>query len=170
MRVGDLAMTIDVQKELAALEQMSVGQLQDCYAELTGERTRSRHRVYLVRRVIWLIQAKAYGGLSERAKQRAEELARDADVRVTPPKHSLAFIPTMGDGPVVRTVVSTDDRLPAPGGAITREYKGRTLRVVVLPDGFEFEGERFRSLSAIAKKVTGSHVNGFRFFRLGSAA
>ena len=60
--------------------------------------------------------------------------------------------------------------MPAPGGAITREYKGRTLRVVVLPDGFEFEGERFRSLSAIAKQVTGSHVNGFRFFRLGSAA
>jgi hypothetical protein len=40
------------------------------------------------------------------------------------------------------------------------------VRVVVLADGFEFEGERYRSLSAIAKAVTGSHVNGFRFFNL----
>jgi len=50
-----------------------------------------------------------------------------------------------------------------------REYKGRTIRVVVLSDGqgFEWNGDRYRTLSAIAKKVTGSHINGFRFFRLG---
>src|SRR5690606_41994050 len=61
-----------------------------------------------------------------------------------------------------------DPRLPAPGSAIVRQYKGRTIRVVVLPDGegFEHDGERYRTLSAVAKKVTGSHINGFRFFRL----
>ena len=52
------------------------------------------------------------------------------------------------------------------GSAIVRDYRGRTVRVVVLAEGFEFEGERYRSLSAIAKAVTGSHVNGFRFFNL----
>lgn len=63
-----------------------------------------------------------------------------------------------------------DPRIPAPGSAIVREYKGRTVRVVVLADGqgFEYEGDRYRTLTAIAKKVTGSHINGFRFFRLGS--
>jgi hypothetical protein len=53
---------------------------------------------------------------------------------------------------------------------LVRQYKGQTIRVLVLPDGFEFEGERYRSLSAVAKAVTGSHVNGFRFFKLGGDA
>jgi hypothetical protein len=47
-----------------------------------------------------------------------------------------------------------------------RRYKGETLRVTVLTTGFEFKGDRYDSLSAIAQAVTGSHVNGFRFFRL----
>jgi hypothetical protein len=47
-----------------------------------------------------------------------------------------------------------------------RRYKGETLRVTVLANGFEFRGDRYGSLSAIAKAVTGTHVNGFRFFRL----
>ena len=59
-----------------------------------------------------------------------------------------------------------DPRLPPPGNWIERKYKGRTIRVLVISDGFEFEGERYRSLSAIAKAVTGSHINGFLFFRL----
>lgn len=49
---------------------------------------------------------------------------------------------------------------------IEREYKGQTIRVLVIADGFEYEGERYRSLSAIAKAITGSHINGFLFFRL----
>ena len=63
-----------------------------------------------------------------------------------------------------------DPRLPASGSAIVREYKGRTIRVVVSPrgEGFEWDGRRFRTLSAVAKEVTGSHINGFRFFRLES--
>ncbi len=61
-----------------------------------------------------------------------------------------------------------DPRLPSPGTAIVRQYKGRTLRVLVQPDGFEFEGERYKTLTAVAEHVTGSHLNGFRFFRLGA--
>ena len=53
-----------------------------------------------------------------------------------------------------------------PGTHLTREYKGRLLVVKVLPDGFEFEGEVYGSLSAVAKAVTGSHWNGYHFFRL----
>jgi DUF2924 family protein len=59
-----------------------------------------------------------------------------------------------------------EDRLPPPGSVIIREYRGESLRVTVLPDGFEHEGERYRSLSAVAKAVTGQHLNGFAFFRL----
>jgi hypothetical protein len=42
--------------------------------------------------------------------------------------------------------------------------------VRVLDEGFEFEGETFKSLSAVAKKITGQHMNGFLFFRLGKEA
>jgi hypothetical protein len=59
-----------------------------------------------------------------------------------------------------------DGRLPPPGTVLRREYKGRAVFVRVLPKGFEFEGEVYRSLSAVAAKVTGSHWNGFRFFGL----
>ncbi len=51
-----------------------------------------------------------------------------------------------------------------------REYKGKTIRVMVLDadDGFEYNGQRYRTLTAVAKAVTGSHINGFRFFMLGN--
>ena len=53
-----------------------------------------------------------------------------------------------------------------PQSEITRIYKGHTIVVKVLEDGFEYEGERYRSLSAIARAVTGSHWSGNRFFGL----
>lgn len=164
-------MSRDVERELAELENMSVGELHERYADIFGEPSRSRHRRYLIRRIAWRLQASAEGGLTERALQRAAELANDADVRVTPPRHGakpLAVHPP-GDAAAVRVPVTTDPRLPAPGTAITRKYKGRTINVTVLPDGFEYDGQRYRSLSAIAKTITGSHMNGFRFFRLEDA-
>jgi hypothetical protein len=60
-----------------------------------------------------------------------------------------------------------DDRLPPPGTVITRKYKGEVLQVKVRTDGFEYEGKVYASLSAVAKAITGSHCNGFLFFRIG---
>lgn len=156
-------MRIDIEKEVAALQQMSTGQLCERYAELYGEPTRTRHRTYLVRKIAWKLQAIAEGDLSERARRRAEELAHGTELRVMPPKAN-----EVANAAAVAThaTVSTDARLPTPGTAIVRQYKGLALQVLVLPDGFEFEGERYKSLSAVAKKITGSHVNGFRFFGL----
>ena len=61
-----------------------------------------------------------------------------------------------------------DPRLPPPGTYLEREYKGRRIIVKVLVDGFEFDGENYRSLSAIAHEVTGTKWNGFLFFNLTS--
>lgn len=120
----------------------------------------------MIRRIAWRLQANAEGGLSERVKARARELANDADLRVTAPR-AKKYVPT----PQARTVAatlpgSTEDRLPPPGTLITRDYKGRTLRVRVLPKGFEFEGEVYKILSSVAKHITGSHCNGYLFFKL----
>ena len=63
-----------------------------------------------------------------------------------------------------RVEVQTDDRLPMPGALLTRDYRGRTIRVRVLPKGFDYEGTVYRSLSAVAQAVTGAHWNGYLFF------
>lgn len=164
--------TVDAQthKQLDALEHMTTMELGDKFKELYGHACRTRHRQYLIRKVAWRIQANAMGGLSERAKKRAAELANDADVRVMVPKTVLG--PNEGPGHTVRATVRDgerrDPRLPSPGTAIIRQYKGRLIRVLVLEDGegFGWDGERYRTLTAVAKKVTGGHINGFRFFRL----
>jgi hypothetical protein len=157
---------LDIEKEVAALRQMSTGQLCERYAELFGEQTRTRHKAYLIRKIAWRLQARAEGDLSERARRRAEELAADAELRVMPPK----LVDGMAAPSIVtHAAVSTDPRLPAPGTALVRQYKGRTVRVVVLADGFDFEGERYKSLTAVAKKITGSHCNGYRFFKVEGA-
>jgi len=160
-------MSLNIAKEVAALEQMTVGQLHDRYVEVFGEPVRSRHRQYLIRRIAWRLQANAEGGLSERALRRAEELANDADVRLTPPRWAtVGNRERPAEANTVRVPVRRDPRLPPTGGQITRRFKGRTITVTVLADGFEYLGERYRSLTAIAKAITGSHMNGFRFFGL----
>jgi hypothetical protein len=159
-------MHLNVGKEVAALQRMTVKELRARYADVFGEETPANNKGWLVKRIAWRLQAVAEGGLSERARQRAVELANDADLRLSPPKAKA--------GPAVaertRTAalrVKGDDRLPLPGTVITRAYKGESLHVKVLPHGFEFEGEVYKSLSAVARAITGQHCNGYYFFRLG---
>ncbi len=158
-----------VETEIAELYEMTTGELAERYKELHGQPTRTRHRQYLIRKNAWRIQANAFGGLSERAKRRAAELANDADIRVMAPR-TLICPPQDGEAST-RTLrmAARDPRLPAPGSAIVRQYKGKKLRVVVLAAdlGFEYDGQRYDTLSAVAKHITGSHINGFRFFNLG---
>jgi hypothetical protein len=156
---GDL----DIASEVGRMQRMTAGQLRDKYAEVLGEPARSSNKTWLIRRIAWRMQADAEGDLTERARRRlADELANDADVRVTPPKKS----PKLERRPVVAH--TGDKRLPPCGGAITHKYKGRLLMVTVEKDGFSYEGKRFKSLSAVAKAISGSHCNGFRFFGLRS--
>ena len=160
--------------EITALDRMTTSDLAERYAELHGQPCRTRHRAYLIRKIAWRIQANAEGDLSERARKRAAELANDADVRVMAPK-TMICPPQVGESATITKTASTgrdksvDPRLPAPGSAIIRQYKGSTHRVVFLEDGsgFEYEGERYRTLTAVAKRITSGHINGFRFFKLG---
>ena len=154
---------MNVAKEVAALEAMTVAELRVRYAQVFGEETGVGHKTWLVRRIAWRLQALAEGDLSERARRRAAELANDADLRLIPPRSAQAI--PMGKAPRPKRD-RCDPRLPLPGQIIRRLYKGRILHVRILPQGFEFEGAVYRSLSAVAKAITGSHTNGFLFFRL----
>jgi len=144
---------------------MTVGELKVRWRELYGEDTRSSNRIYLWRRLAWRVQELAYGGLSERAKARIAELNRDDDLRMLPPRK---WQPPTGGPPAPETPRQPlrDPRLPKPGSTLSRRYRGHEIRVLVLDDGFEYEGRHYASLSALAREITGQRWNGMLFFGL----
>jgi len=143
---------------IAKVQQMGTAELRDEWRRVMGEEPRSYNRQWMFKRLAWAIQAREYGGLSERAKQRLEELLPFAEVWM--PLGRKAF-PKAAAAPS-----NGDRRRPSHGTVLTRVYKGRTLAVTVLEEGFEYEGHRYPSLTAIAKAVTGTHWNGWHFFGL----
>jgi hypothetical protein len=142
-----------------------MGQIKWKYARVFGEETRAGNKTWLVKRIIWRMQAQAEGDLSERARQRAAELAQDADLRLSPPRVTKDAPGLAGRNGKANHREPTDHRLPLPGTILTRWYKGKTLSIQVLRHGFEYEGQVYKSLSATAKAITGSHTSGYFFFR-----
>jgi hypothetical protein len=153
---------LNLVNEVATLERLSIGQLRQRFAEVFGEATAASNRTWLVKRIAWRLQALAEGDLSERARRRAAELARDADLRLNAPRSQTTTV-TPPEPVSVPTLV--DHRLPPPGTILTRPYKGQLVQVQILTEGFAYAGRVYPSLSAVAKAVTGSHCNGFHFFR-----
>lgn len=162
-------MSPNVTIEIAELQNKTVNQLVQRYEQVFKEECRSRNKQYLIRRIAWRLQANDEGGLSRAALKKAAELAEDAETRVTAPrKTSSEGVKLISPEP--DSFVDWDPRLPPPGNIVERQYKGKMIRVIVLNEGFEYEGRRYKSLTAIAKEVSGSHCNGFLFFRLGRKA
>ena len=128
-----------IEREVGKLARLSVPRLRERYAELFGEATRTGNKAWLVKRIAWRLQAIEYGDLSERARHRAAELANDADLRLSPPRAAQG--PAVADEPLPGS--EPDPRLPPPGSVLARPYKGDTIQVRVLADGFE------ESISAI---------------------
>jgi Protein of unknown function (DUF2924) len=130
------------------------------YRELFGEDSHSSNHAHLFRRIAWRLQALAEGDLSERARQRAVELAVDVDIRLRPPREFWKELASGSETP------PRDARLPPSGTVLTRQFQGRLIRAKVLDDGFEYAGRKYQSLSSITLKVTGTRWNGFTFFGL----
>src|SRR5262245_7770006 len=149
----------EIAKQVALLDGKSVEELRGRYADLFGEPPRSSPKAWLIKRIAWRLQAQAEGDLPERARKRANELANDADLRLFPPRSIGLTRPDARD-------LRSDQRLPAAGTILARRYKGELLKVAVLTKGFEYDGSLYRSLSAVAKAITGAHCNGYLFFRL----
>src|SRR5258705_7738393 len=126
-------MRVNVAKELAALEAMTVAELRAKYAQVFGEETRVGNKTWLVKRIVWRLQALAEGDLSERAGRRAAELAQDADLRLSPPRRKrTAPASVQKNG---KASARINGHLPLPGTILTRWYKGQTLKVQVLRHG-----------------------------------
>jgi hypothetical protein len=156
-------------QQLAELQRLTTKDLLARYAAVFGDEARTWNRTWLLRRIAWRLQAQVHGGLSERARRRAQELANEADLRLNPPAQVR-----LADAEValtaVRLAAATDHRLPPAGTILSRLYKGATIQVRVLERGLACQGQVYKSLSAVAKAVTGSHCNGYQFFKLNREA
>jgi hypothetical protein len=155
-----------VWREIEELRRATVGQLRSKYLVLFGQPSHSNHKQFLFRRVAWRLQALAYGELSEQARQRATALAQDVDLRIKAPRHLVGAAqqilqPTLRS----RRKLGRDERLPVAGTMLEREFKGELVVVQVLADGFQYQDRFYKSLSAIARQVTGTPWNGYDFFR-----
>jgi Protein of unknown function (DUF2924) len=155
---------MDVYAQIEALGRMQIGELRERYREVFGEQTATAHKQHLVRRIAWRLQVLAEGDLSERAHRRALKIADDRDLRVNVP----ASMMKLGRTAVKGKPMGPDPRRPLPGSVLSRSFRGQTIEVKVLEDGFEYQGRRHGSLSAVARAATGTRWNGLIFFGLGS--
>ena len=151
-----------LRKNIDSLRRLTLQQLQQKHREMFQEHSGSSHRIHLMRKIAWRLQAQAQGDLSQRARERAAQLAQDADLRIQAPRAFWEALTSTKCQPV------RDSRLPAVGTAVTRNYQGQEVRVWVRENGFEYNGRIYGSLSAIAHQVTGTRWNGFLFFGLRS--
>jgi Protein of unknown function (DUF2924) len=134
-----------VEAEIAGLPALSLQALRERWEALYGNPApRSLRRDLLIRAVAYQIQLKAFGGLSAATKRKLREIAAAAR-----------------EGRFDATLISPRVK---PGTRLIRVWRGETHSVLVLEDGFEWNGARHGSLSLIAKAITGTNWNGWTFF------
>jgi hypothetical protein len=153
-----------LQQEIERLRKMKLKELKLRYRELFGEQSPSSNHRHLFRRIAWRMQAQSEGDLSERARERAAQLAEDVDLRLRAPRRFWKqLIAANGDADPIE---KRDSRIPSIGTVLRRTYRGATILVTVREDGFEHDGRIYGSLSAVALRATGTRWNGFLFFGL----
>ena len=144
-----------VLKQIADLRNLSYDELVQLWRTLYGTEPPPYNRQFIVKRLSYRIQEIAYGGLSEEAHRRMDDVLKrhGYDENGMPEKSSKRRDGRLKDAPVI-------------GSRLIREWNGRRYEVTALHNGFEFEGRKYKSLSAIAKAITGTHWNGRAFFGL----
>ncbi len=146
----DHATSQNVLARLAALKAMSVNELKDEWRSLFGRDAPNNSRNFLTIRIGYRIQELTYGGPDKSTRRMLDALADEVN------------------GTLKRKSMIIDPRNPVVGTRLIREWDGIAHTVTVLRDGFEWQGRRYKSLSAVARAITGTRWNGYRFFGLGN--
>ena len=133
---------------LASLKAMTVNELKAEWQTLMGSTPPNNSRTFLEQRLAYRIQELTYGGLPKPVSRLLDALADEIE------------------GKKVRSTVISDPRNPVIGTRLVREWDGVEHVVTVLQGGFDWQGRRYKSLSAIARDITGTQWNGYRFFGL----
>jgi hypothetical protein len=137
--------------QLAALQRLSVNELRAKWLELFGTAAPNNTRGYLELRLGYRLQELALGGMNQKTRRNLDLLADELE------------------GYSGRKSIITDTRKPVAGTRLVREWDGVEHTVTVLRDGFDWQGRKFKSLSAAARAITGTQWNGYRFFGLREA-
>jgi hypothetical protein len=133
---------------LAALKAMSVNELKTEWQALFDAPAPNNSRTFLEGRLAYRIQELIYGGPDKQTRRLLDLLADEVE------------------GTLKRKAQIADPRNPVVGTKLIREWDGVAHTVTVLKEGFEWGGKRYKSLSAVARAVTGTRWNGYRFFGL----
>lgn len=146
-------MSSTVLKQIASLERLSYAGLQERWRMLMGNEPPRYRREFMVKRLAHRLQELAYGGLPQDRRGQMNRLLEEA---------GYDQLGGLGTGAQPRS----RQHLPLVGTRLVREWEGQRHEVTVVHGAFEHRGRRYRSLSAIAKLITGTHWNGPRFFGL----
>jgi hypothetical protein len=141
-----------VLSRLAALKAMSVKELKAEWEKLLGTSAPNNSRAFLELRIAYRLQELTYGG-PDRDTHRMLDLLADEVEGHARRKHQIA-----------------DPRNPVTGTKLLREWDGVEHTVTVLRDGFDWQGRKFKSLSAVAREITGTRWNGYRSLACASAS
>jgi hypothetical protein len=133
---------------LAALKAMSVNDLKAEWQALFNAPAPNNSRTFLEGRLAYRIQELTYGGPDKQTRRLLDLLADEVE------------------GTLTRKAQIADPRNPVVGTKLIREWNGTAHTVTVLKDGFDWGGQRYKSLSAVARAITGTRWNGYRFFGL----
>ncbi len=138
--------SLDIGAELSRLEGLTNFELRNEWRRLHGmQPPKSLSRDLLLRGIAYKIQERAFGGLSKSILRRLSGAALEVS------------------GGTVRKAAPATVK---PGARLVRDWNGQTHTVLVLADGVEWRGKRYRSLSLVAREITGAHWSGPRFFGL----
>ena len=152
--VGDSKPETSIPQVIAELRSMPVADLVQRYEAVYGKPPRVKHREWLWRRIAWKVQEQRFGGLSQVARRRIDEIVETLD---------LPF----GKAATVRGSLPTKRASdPVAGTTVSRVWRGREVCATRTESGWTCDGIEYRSLSAVAKAVSGSHVSGPAWFGL----
>ena len=136
----------EVDRQIAELAHRSTHELRLAWRQLHRiAPPQGLSRDLLIRALAHQLQEQSYGGTGRALRQRLQTLTRERE------KRGACFDPAA----TLKT-----------GTTLIRQWRGHTHAVLVRDGGFEYDGERYRSLSVIAKRITGAHWSGPRFFGL----
>jgi len=149
--------------QIMELKEKSLEELKTKYEKLfPDQKAPSNNKIFLWRKIAYRIQELEYGGISAETQSKIQHLIQQYD-----PINNKTLRPNAAtENRPKKTNLSRDKRLPIPGTVITKEYKGISLQIKVLESGFEYNNKVYKSLTAIAKEVSGAHWNGYLFFNL----
>ncbi|MBF0155201.1 MAG: DUF2924 domain-containing protein [Magnetococcales bacterium] len=139
-------MTISTLRQVTAIQEMDGAELRKMWKEYFGDDPPTNNRGFLMKRLAHRVQDLALGGLSLVVEERLEAIV------------------TGKPDPKKPTNPERNRENPLPGTRLIREWKGVEHCCTVLEDGFEYQGRKFKSLTAIANLITGTKWNGPLFF------